>query len=198
MGRSTVTELIARGKNQNDYNNTGIDTDGKWVDYFNDALQDLVSDINLTGTLQVSFVNGTREYNLPADFFELTELWDGFGCLVPKRRFYDQIYGSFYNTPQGYYIRFEGSGYTIDLYQYNSNQTFNGIYNRYPAKLSESVLTANPEVPTVGENALTYYAISKSLRANNQPGQAIAMEQKYEQERKKIRDAAARALVGGW
>lgn len=196
MGRSSVSELISRGQNQNDYNNSGIDTPGKWVDYFNDAMQDLVSDINLTAKLQISFVNGTSEYNLPSDFFELIELWDGFGCRIPKSRFLDQTYGG-YDITNGYYIRFNGSSYTIDLNQYNADQTFNGVYNRYPAKISAADLTASPEVPTIGENALIYYAISKSLRANNQPGQAMSMEQMYEKERKKIRDAAARAMVGG-
>lgn len=201
MGRSTVAALIARGQNENRYNNVGIasQSNAKWIDWFNAALQDLASDINLTADLSISFVQGTREYDLPADFMEIRELWDGFGCATTKRRYYDQIYGFYYNTPEGYYVRFVGDKYTIDLYQYNSDQVFNGIYIRYPALLTVAdQSTQVPEVPTIGENALIYYAISKAMDANNQRGQAQSYMGMYEQERKKIRDAAGRALIGGF
>jgi len=198
MGRSTTADLIARGKNQNSYNNSGIETTGQWVDGFNSALQDLVSDINLTDNLSINFVTTQNEYPLPADFFELLELSDGFSWAVPKRRTYNYNYYN-YNWFQGYYILNRGSNYVIDLQNYNSNQTFNGIYIRYPVRLTVAgSQTEQPEVPTVGEDALIYYAISKALRNNNQTGMAIEMERKYEVERRKIRDAAARTLVGGW
>lgn len=200
MGRSTVANLIARGQSRNDYNNTGIDTPSKWVDAFNAALQDLVSDINLTETLTIPFVKGTREYDLPADFFEIRELWDGFNCKSTKRRYYDQQLFGFYPTLfEGYYVLFKGSGYVIDLYQYNADQTFQGIYVRYPALLSAgSVDTQRPEVPTVGEDALIDYAIMIALRNNNLLGEAKTVQQDYERGRKKIQDAAQRALLGGW
>ena len=194
MGISTVQQLIVRGSSQNDYNNSGIDTNAKWVDAFNTALQDLVSDINLTGSLSISFVAGTREYDLPDNFFELQELRDSFKCRVGKRRTYDPYFG----CPQGYWIMNRGSNYAIDLYEYSSDETFTGIYTRYPAALAVAdIATQKPDIPTIGENALIYYAISKALRANNQLGQAQALEASYEMERRKIRDAAARAMMGG-
>ena len=201
MGRSTVAALIARGQAENRYNNVGIQSqsNAKWIDWFNAALQDLVEDINLMSALSINFVQGTREYDLPADFFEIRELWDAFGCPTTKRRYYDQIYGSYYNTPQGYYIRFNGDKYKIDLYEYNSDQVFNGVYIRYPALLTVAdQATQTPEIPTIGENALIYYAISKAMDANNQRGQAQSYMAMYENERKKIRDAAGRALMGGF
>lgn len=194
MGISTVEALIIRGQNQNDYNNTGIDTNGKWVDAFNAALQDLVSDINLTATLAINFVAGTREYDLPDDFFELQELRDSFKCRVQKRRTYDP----YLTCVQGYWIMNRGSNYAIDLFEYDYNETFTGLYTRYPATLVvANIATQKPEIPTIGENALIYYAISKALRANNQLGQAQVLEASYEMERRKIRDAAARAMMGG-
>ncbi len=200
MGRSSVAALIARGQNRNEYNNTGIDTNSKWVDAFNAALQDLVSDINIIEPLQIPFVDGTREYALPADFFELQELWDGFGCPSSKRRYYDQILNGFYPTSlQGYYIIFKGSGYFIDLYQYSASQTFNGVYIRYPAlvTLGTDIAQQFPEVPTIGEDALIDYAIATALKNNNLLGQAATVMNDYESGRKKIRDAAARAMIGG-
>lgn len=201
MGRSTVAALIARGQNENRYNQVGINSqsNAKWIDWFNAALQDLAVDINLTEPFQVNFVQGTRSYALPDDFIEVRELWDGYGCPTIKRRYYDQIYGFYYNTPQGYYVTFDGTGYKIDLYEYNADQVFNGIYIRYPALLTVAdQSTQMPEVPTIGENALIYYAISKAMDANNQRGQAQSYMQMYERERLKIRDAAGRALMGGF
>lgn len=198
MGRSTVAELIVRGQNENRYNNVGIasQSNSKWVDWFNAALQDLAGDIGLTSNLTINLVQGTREYDLPEDFMELNGLWDSFTCKVPKRRYYDQQYG--YSMPQGYYVLFRGDKYVIDLWEYNSDQVFTGTYSRYPALLSVAAqLSQHPELPTIGENALIYYAISKAMDANNQRGQAQSYMQMYEQERKKIRDAAARALIGG-
>lgn len=200
MGRSTVAELITRGQNRNDYNNSGIDTTGKWVDAFNAALQDLVSDININTPFSVNFIQGTREYALPDDFHEIIELWDGYSCKATKRRYYDQqLYGFYPSSLEGYYILFKGSGYFLDLYPYNANQTFNGIYVRYPELLvATNAMTQKPEVPTVGEDALIDYAIMTALRNNNLLGEAAAVEAKYEAGRKKIRDAASRALQGGW
>lgn len=200
MGRNTVAELIARGQNMNDYNNTGINTNAKWVDAFNSALQDLVEDINLTENLSIPFVTGTREYDLPDDFFELQELSEqNFACPVPKRRRYENNGVYYSNWFQGYFILNKGDRYVIDLFEYTADQTFTGIYTRYPALLSVvDISTQRPEVPTIGENALIYFAISRALRNNNQPGQASEIERMYELERRKIRDAAARALIGGW
>lgn len=199
MGRSTVSELITRGQNRNDYNNTGIDSTSKWVDAFNSALQDLVNDINITEPFQINFVNGTREYALPDDYFEIRELWDQFNCPASKRRYYDQqLFGFYPGYLEGYFILFKGGNYVIDLYPYNSTQTFNGIYTRYPELLTVSdVLTQRPEVPTVGEDALIDYAVMVALRNNNLLGEAKTVQQDYEAGRKRIRDAAARA-ANGW
>lgn len=197
MGRSTVQDLIARGQNRNDYNNTGIDSNGKWIDAFNAALQDLVNDLNITAPLSINFVNGTREYDLPEDFSEIRELWDAFNLPSTKRRFYDQqLYGFYPGFLEGYFILFKGSGYVIDLYPYLNTQTFNGIYVRYPALLSVSDLTQRPEVPTVGEDALIDYAVMIALRNNNLLGEAREVQKDYERGRKKIQDAASRATIG--
>lgn len=199
MGRSTVSQLIARGQQRNEYNNSGVDTNAKWVDSFNACLQDLASDLSIIETIQINFVQGTREYDLPENFFEMVELWDGFNCKSSKRRFYDQdLYGFYPGYLQGYYILFKGSKYVIDLFPYNASQTFRGIYVRYPALLSVTdILTQKPEVPTIGEDALIDYAIMMALRNNNLIGEAEDVQAMYEMNRKKIRDAAQRALLGG-
>lgn len=189
MGASTVAALIARGQNQNEYNQTGIDSSGKWVDYFNDALQDLADDLLILAPLTITLIPDTREYDLPEDFLQLHTFTDN-SYPVSKRRTYEDIWC------QGYWIMNKGSKYVIDLVNYSGTATLSGLYQRYAALLPSDVLTVKPEVPTMGENALIYYAISKGLRNNNFPGQSQEVEGKYERERQKIRNAAYRSMYG--
>lgn len=191
MGFSTTQQLIAKGKAENGYNNSGIESDSAWVDFFNDALYDLVEDLDLTKSLSISFNGTTRENNLPDDFYDMAELYEANGTPVRRRR----EYGSPQNiyTP-GYWIMNQGAKYVLDLFKYTAAQTFTGLYTRYPVALTlEDMATEKPEVPGVGERALIYYAISKALRNNNQLGQAQDYERMYEMERKKIRTASSRA-----
>lgn len=188
MGASTVETLIARGQNQNEYNQTGIDSSGKWVDFFNDALQDLADDLLILEPISITLVANQREYDLPDDFLQLHTFTDN-SYPVNKRRLYEDTWC------QGYWIMNKGSKYVIDLVNFSGTVTLNGLYQRYPALISTD-LTVKPEVPTMGENALIYYAIAKSLRNNNFPGQAQEVEGKYERERQKIRNAAYRSMYG--
>jgi hypothetical protein len=191
MGASTSQQLIAKGKGENGYNNSGISNDSQWVDFFNDALADLVDDLGIEESLDpIVFVSTVRENTLPADYFSLVNLYDGNGCEVYERRSYNQKY------PAGYRVLFKGSSYVIDLYSFTTNQTFTGQYYRYAEALTiADYADQHPEVPTVGEKALIYYAISKALRNNNQPvGDYLKL---YERERMKIRDAIAKARGGG-
>lgn len=192
MGRSTVSQLIARGKAENGYNNSGIDRDDAWVDFFNDALGDLVDDLQLRAPLTLPYDGSTRQIVLPSDFFAFAELYNQFGCAVRERPDYG---ADLYWWPEGYYILDIGGNKVIDLYRYTSAQSFQGLYIRYPAYIQYTVpgLASYPEVPTVGEKALIFYAIGKALRNNNQMGQAQDYERLYELERKKIRNATARA-----
>lgn len=187
MGASTVAQLIAKGKAENGYNNSGISTDNQWIDFFNDALRDLVDDLGIEKVTTINFTTGTREYDLPEDYFMLSELRDGFKRPVPKRRYYDQEY------PSGYWLFNRGSNYVIDLYNYQSSQTFTMLYQAYaPALVPSNKNTERPAVPSVGEKSLIYYAISKALRNNSQIGMAQDYEALYEKERMKIRNAVAR------
>lgn len=193
MGRSTVAELIARGQNWNSYNNTGIGTSALWIDAFNSALKDLVEDIGLKGTSTISYVNGTTSYDLPDDFFEAVQVVDSGQYPIWKREYELEPFAC-YNS---YYIKDIGSNYQVVFDDRNTTETLTLSYIRYPALLAiANVSTQKPEVPTIGEDALIYYAISRSLRNNNQSGMAAEMESKYEYERKKIRDAKYRAAAG--
>lgn len=192
MGRSTVSQLIARGKAENGYNNSGIERDDAWVDFFNDALADLVDDLQLRLPFKLQYDGTTRLIALPDDFYALGELYNQSGCTVRER----PDYGSdLYWWPEGYFLLDVGGKKMIDLYRYSGVQEFSGIYYRYPAFIPYTTtgLASTPEVPTVGEKALPYYAIAKALRNNNQLGQAQEYERLYEIERKKIRNATARA-----
>jgi len=186
MGASTTAQLITRAKAENGFNNSGISTDSQWVDFFNDALRDLVDDVKIERLGTLSFVAGTREYDLPDDYYALVILNDGNRTRVTKRRNYDQEY------PQGYWIFNRGGEYIIDLYGYSSSQTFSLMYQAYPTTLTEAGKTTEyPEVPSVGEKALIYYAIMKALR-NNSQSEWKDYAALYEEERKKIRNAVAR------
>lgn len=185
MGASTVTQLITRGKAENGYNNSGISNDAQWIDFFNDALRDLVEDLNIVDLLSLPYTAGTREVALPSDFFAMVELYDGNQYPVRSRDTYYQQY------PSGYFVMYRGSKYVIDFYNYGSSQTFTGLYQRYAAKLTGTGET--PEIPSIAEKALPFYAIAKALRNNNQLEEAAAYDAMYQAERKKLRTATARA-----
>lgn len=184
MGASTVAQLIAKGQKENAYNNSGISSNEDWYGFFNDALRDLVDDLRIEKVSTITFVTTTREYDLPADYYAMGIVYDSSFNPQVKRRNYAQRH------PAGYWIFYRGSAHVIDLYSYTSNQTLNYTYMAYPTAITAT--TDSPEVPSVGEKALIYYALSKALRNNNQVGQAKEMEEKYEAERLKIRTAAAR------
>lgn len=193
MGRSTTKQLITRGQAENAYNNSGISTNGQWIDFFNDALADLVDDLYLTKAITINFdpLVSARQYDLPDDFFSLELLNDANQCPVSKRRYYEQQYAP------GYWILNNGDKYICDLYSYTAAQVFTGLYARYPTLLTlGGIDSEKPEVPTVAEKALPFYAIAKALRNNNQPGQAAEYDKHYEVERLKIRNAAARSRGG--
>lgn len=190
MGRTNVQNLINRGSNWNSYNATGIATNGLWLDAFNAALADLVEDIGLTARTVIPYIAGTTTYDLPADFFESIQVVDAGQFPIWKRQYEVEPFP----CADSYYIKNVGANYQIVFDERNSSENITVVYTRYPSLLN--TLTDFPEVPTVGEDALLYYAISRSLRNNNQQGQAMEVEQKYEQERKKIRDAKYRAAAG--
>lgn len=183
MGRSTAAQLIAKGKAENSYNNSGIKTDAQWLDFFNDALRDLVDDLGIRKMGTIAY-DTEREYPLADDYYYLLSMNDANNNRVAKRRNYDQQY------PEGYWIFYRGGSHVIDLYRYSAAQTFTYLYQAYPAELADT--NATPEVPSVGEKALVYYAIAKSLRNNSHADEAREYEGLYERERLKIRTAAAR------
>lgn len=193
MGRNTVAALIATGQATNSYNNTGISSNALWIDAFNSALQDLVEDIGLIGSTTIPYVNGTTTYDLPSDYFEVMQVVDSSGYEIYKRQFEIEPFPCF----NSYFIKNAGASYQIVFDDRNATEDLTVSYIRYPEVLAvANVSTQLPEVPTIGENALIYYAIARSLRNNNQIGQAMEVDRQYEVERKKIRDAKYRAMAG--
>lgn len=182
MGASTVADLIAKGKAQNAYNNSGIKTDSVWLGHFNDALRDLTDDLNIEDSADLVYDGTTSAMDLPDGYYEYVQLNTDSGSPVCKRR-------SFKDRSFGYFIQYRGSKWVLDIQGYSA-QTFELIYNRYATELTATA--NNPEIPTTGEMALVYYAIEKGLRNNNQVGQANEIQAQYERERKKIRTAIAR------
>lgn len=193
MGRNTVAALIARAQNMNSYNNSGISTTAMWVDAFNAALQDLAPDIGLQAQYPIPYEIGTTAYDLPTNYFEVDQLTDSGSYPLRKREHLNQPFPLW----DSYYIYDAGANYKIDFGDRNSNENLILNYTRYPDLLAVTdYITQKPEVPTIGEDALIYFAISRGLRNNNQPGQAMELERMYEVERKKIRDAKYRAIAG--
>lgn len=180
---STVGDLINQGRSENSYNNSGIEKEITWISFFNDALNDLVDDLNIQETVAIEFTPDEREYDLPGDYHAIVRVYDDTNYRISKR--------PYYNMPGGYMTFNRGNRYVIDFYDFNSPKTFTVLYERYPTALGSSQ-DAVPEVPRVGERALIYYALEKALRNNNQVGMAQEMKQNYERERLKIRNAVAR------
>lgn len=180
---STVAQLIERGKAENAYNNSGIEGEIYWLEFFNDALRDLVDDLNIEEVYTIEVVSGQHEYDLPSDYYRLSSVFTSMGYPYKKRRSYNHF------QADGYWIMNRGNKYVIDIRKPSpTNLTI--VYQRYPNVLTG--MSDVPEVPAVGEMALVYYAIGKSLRNNNQIGQAQEIERKYERERMKIRNAVSR------
>lgn len=188
MGRSTVSQLINRAKNQNEYNNSGVSSDEVWVDHFNAALQEMTDDLKLDTTTTIDFTPGTEEYDLPDDYYGFLTLNDRNNSRVGKRRNFDQTY------PGGYWIVNKGANYALNLKGFTSPETFTLYYYRYPALLDVAQKdTQKPEISTSAENALVYKAISHALQNNNQLGQSEYFEQLYRQEVAKMNTANTRA-----
>lgn len=193
MGRSTIAQLIAKGQAENKYNNSGINSDGKWVDFFNDALRDLVDDMGLTGNHTLTITANTFEYSLPDDYYSAIQLFEtANGFLYPKRRNYSDF------TRSGFWVLNRGDSFVMDIRQIPVGKEMTVVYQKYAPDLVEANKnTQVPEVPTVGEKALIYYALTKALRNNSHLDDAKEYERLYEAERIKIRTAAARSGGSG-
>lgn len=188
MGRSTVNELIQRAKSMNAYNNSGIETTTAWLDFFNEALSNMVDDLDLEEVVTINYVQGTSEYDLPEDYYGIITVTEADnGNQMAKRRAYPQKY------PYGWWVLDKGSKVVLDIL-FNFNKSFKVHYNRYPTKLElGSIATQKPEVPTAGETALCYLAVNRALLNNNQFEQASVFEKLYKEERANIRTASVRS-----
>lgn len=188
IGRSTTAQLITKGKAENKYNNSGIASDSQWVDFFNDALADLADDMGLTDNHTLTVASGTNEYDMPDDYYGTILFFETVGGFpYPKRRNYND-----FNRP-GYWVFNRGGIYVMDIRQIPDGKEMTVVYQKYATVLTESAKnTQYPEVQRVGEKALIYYALQKALRNNSHLDDAKEYERLYEQERLKIRTAAAR------
>lgn len=188
IGTSTSAQLIAKGQAENKYNASGISSDNKWIDFFNDALKDLVDDMGLTENYTLTVESGVTEYELPDDYYSAILLFETVNATpYPKRRNYNE-----FNKP-GYWIFNRGDEIIMDLRQIPVGRQLTLVYQKYATDLTEPAKnTQKPEVPRVGEKALVYYALQKALRNNSHLDDAKEYERLYEAERLKIRTAAVR------
>ena len=188
MGISTAQQLIERAKNFNEYNNSGVSSTAKWVDFMNSALIEMVDDLSLEEFVTIEHIPGQRTYDLPSDYYSLVLLNDNTtNNRLAIRRHYDQKY------PYGYWVVDKGDKHQIDLL-YTSPSTLTLLYKRYPKLIELSnIASQKPEVPTAGETALCYKAVKFALLNNNQIGQAEYFEKLYKDERANIKTATARA-----
>lgn len=188
MGRSTVNQLIQRAKNMNEYNNSGVASDTVWLDHFNAALVEMADDLNLEETIEIPYTPTQTTYDLPEDYYSLVLLNDKTtNRRLTQKRHFDQKY------PPGYWIMDRGDKHTIDI-TFNNATTFVLFYERYPKVLElGQISTQRPEVPTAGETALCYKAISHALKNNNQLGQAAHFDSLFKEQIAIIRTATTRA-----
>jgi hypothetical protein len=187
MGRSTVRQLIQRAKNMNEYNNSGVSNDVAWLDHFNTALVEMVDDLNLEETFEINYTLNQQAYDLPEDYYSLILLNDkATNQRLTQKRHYDQIY------PPGYWVLDKGDRHVVEI-TYNTPTTFIAFYERYPRPLEFSEIeTQKPEIPTAGETALCYKAISHALRNNNQLGQAQYYDALFKEQLSTIKTASTR------
>lgn len=188
MGRSTVAQLIQRAKTLNEYNNSGVASDAVWLDHFNSALVEMVDDLNLKQIFLIQYSKAVAAYPLPDDYYSLVVMNDANSNeRINQRRSYDERYHP------GYWIMDKGDYFEIDIV-FHQDTTFNLLYQRYPKILEHSLMQSQkPEVPTAGETALCYKAISNALKNNNQLGQAAYYDGLYKEQLAIIRTAVNRA-----
>lgn len=187
MGRSTVQQLIQRAQSMNSYNNSGIDSKVAWVDFFNEALTNMVDHLEIQETIQIQYDPQTKEYALPDDYYGLISVTDDRGIHLKQRRSYQQP------NAYGWYVLDKGSHHVLDV-TYDFLKPLSIHYYRYPAFLVlGDVNTQKPEVPTAGETALCYKAIYFALLNNNQTAPAQYYEQLFKKELATIKTAADRA-----
>jgi hypothetical protein len=159
MGRSTVLQLIQRAKNMNEYNNSGVASDVVWLDHFNSALIEMADDLNLEETIEIPYIPTQTSYDLPDGYYSLVLLNNKqTNQRLTQKRYFDQLY------PPGYWVTDKGYKYVIDI-TFPQATTFVLYYERYPDVLEYSLIsTQKPDVPTIGETALCYKAISHALK----------------------------------
>lgn len=188
MGRSTVRQLIERAKSYNEYNNSGVTSDVIWLDHFNSALIEMVDVLNLEETFEIPYITSQQTYDLPDDYYSLILLNDRLtNQRLTQKRHFDQKY------PPGYWIIDRGDKYTIDI-TFSAPTTFVMYYEHYPKVLELSqITTQKPEIPTAGETALCYKAISAALKNNNQLGQAQYYDTLFKEQLATIKTATTRA-----
>lgn len=188
MGRSTVSQLIERAKNRNEYDNHAVANDSIWVDHFNSALSEMTEDLKIDEKITIEHVYGQEEYDLPDDFYSMIIVNDQSNRRIAKLRHMDQT------SPGGYWVVNRGDKFKILLKGFYGGEVFTIRYTRYPALLEESQKdTQKPEVPNIAEDALVYKAITHALMNNNQIGKAQAFDGLYRGELSKINTANSRA-----
>lgn len=185
MGRSTVSQLINRAKNRNEYDNHGVSNDAIWVDHFNSALVEMAEDLKIDETIPITIEPDQEQYELPSDFYSLVSVIDGNNRRLSKLRQLE-------HPSRGYWVINRGDTFQIVLRNVDGVVTVH--YTRYPEMLEESqISTQRPEVPNVAEDALVYKAITHALMNNNQIGKAQAFDGLYRRELAKINTANTRA-----
>lgn len=170
----------------NEYNNSGVASDTVWLDHFNAALVEMVDDLDLNELYEFEYSTDQRAYNLPDDYYSIILLNVKDRQRLRERRYYD-------DKSPGYMVIDKGSHFELDLV-FNQPATFSLLYQRYPKTLEYSLIsTQRPEVPTAGETALCYKAISHALKNNNQLGQAAHFDSLFKEQIAIIRTATTRA-----
>lgn len=186
IGRSSIGQLINRAKNINEYNNHAVQNNSVWVDFFNEALGSMVEELDIRDDSTIEFVKGTKQYDLPEDYFSVVEIIDDQDQYV--RPFKDNginIDGERTLRP-GYKIENKGSKYIIEFPHIEPPRTLTIEYVRYPALLTINDLNVKPEIPTANEMALCYKAVHFALSNNNQIGQAQYYNELFTQEMQRV------------
>lgn len=192
MGRSTVNQLIQRAKNMNEYNNSGVASDVVWLDFFNDALTSMVDELGIEESFSITCDPAVSSYDLPEDYYRVLSVADSANNELSTFRDFGFSIDGGRSFNVGYLVKNKGSKQVIELKQIQP-KSMTVQYIRYPQTLLlADVTTQKPEVPTAGETALCYKAVSHALKNNNQLGQSQYYEELYLAEVAKINKASFR------
>lgn len=150
-------------------------TNAEVVSILNDALLEIYKDCSIKGEHNFATVKDQKLYSIPSGMEMGNIIYFGIThdlTITDKSYFIPYFYEPDpYNNLNGGYKFYDGLNNKFGVYPIPTSNEWTGrvIYNKRPATLSESTLTAVPDIITDAHLLLVYKAIMELAGAGNNP-----------------------------